>query len=140
MYKIRQAKATDYAAINKLNDVKVNMRLHEHDGTIEEDFYHDSLQNADSKWFLVEKSGEIKGFIFFTRHNEVLEIKKFTIHHNDRKKGLNEHLYQKLDQFATRNGVLLMKVFVSESHLDVIDFFERKGWEKENQGYVKYMK
>lgn len=132
MYKIRAAQADDYSAISQLNLIKENMQLDVNDSIIEEDFYYESLQEPDSKWFLVEKSGEIKAFTFFTvdRVNKVIEINKFTVSHNDRKKGLNEHLYKKIEQLASVNEITSIKVEISEDHMDVIDFFERKSLTK----------
>lgn len=142
MYKIRAAEATDYPVINRLNRTDENMQLKANDSIIEEDFYYKSLQHLDSNWFLVEKSGEVKAFIFLTmdRTNKVIEVKKFIIDHNDRKKGLIDHLYKKLEQVATWNEMTSLKIGISENHLDVIDFFERNGWIKENRWYVLYIK
>lgn len=142
MYKIREAKAADYPAINRLNNARENMQLIENNSILEEGFYHESLQDVDSNWFLVEKSGEVKAFIFFTidRTAKVMEIKKFTINHNDRKKGINDHLYKILEEVAGQSEVESIRVEISDSYLDVIDFFERNSWIKENQGYVKYRK
>lgn len=141
MYKIREAQTDDYQAISKLNDTNENMHLHENNATIEEDCYYESLQDVDSKGFLVENSGEIKAFTFFTidRFNHVIEVKKFTINHSDRKKGLGDHLHKKLEQVAGQSEVTRMQVIISESHIDIIDFFDRNGWVKENRWYVKYI-
>lgn len=142
MYKIRAVEETDYPAINQLNNSDENMQLQANDSIIGQDFYKQSLADFNSKWYLVEKSGEIKAFIFFTIDgaNGAIEVKKFTINYSDRKKGLHDHLYRKLEQIAVQRKATSLAVEISDRSLDVIDFFERNGWMKENQWYVKYMK
>lgn len=142
MYKIREAQAADYSAITQLYKSKENMHLKEKDSIIEEHFYNESLAESSTKWFVVEKSGEILAFTFFTidMENKGIEMKKCTIHSEYKKKGLNEHLYKKMEHIANLSGMTYMQADISLDNVDVIDFFERKGWKKENNIHVKYMK
>ncbi|WP_161493914.1 GNAT family N-acetyltransferase [Virgibacillus necropolis] len=142
MFKIRIPQASDYNEINHLFHSKENMHLADNDSIIEEDFYKESLSETTSKWFIIEKSGEVLAFIFFTidTDSKGIKVKKFTINNTYRKKGLNEHLYKKLEQVASQNDLVYMQVEISPDYLDVIDFFTRKGWIKENNCYVKYIK
>ncbi|ASK61406.1 hypothetical protein CFK37_04065 [Virgibacillus phasianinus] len=142
MYKIREALKSDYQVIKQLDGSEKNMHLNVNDSILEENIYKKSLCNSNSRWFLVEKSLEVKAFLFFLvdREKKVVEIKKFTINDSDKKKGLNEHLYRKVEQFAILQGMKSMRAEISADHLDVIDFFERKGWNYKNNRYEKYLK
>ncbi|WP_404451117.1 GNAT family N-acetyltransferase [Virgibacillus necropolis] len=142
MYKIREAQESDYKVINQLTSSQRNMHLNEKDSIIEQDLYNESLLKVDTRWFVVEKSGEVLALIFFTIDVESrgIDVKKFTIDSEYRKKGLNEHLYKKMEQVANRKSMTFMQVDISQEQREVIDFFEQKGWKTENNYYVKYIK
>lgn len=142
MYKIREAQLNDYAKVIELTKSQENMHLNNNDSMIEQDFYKESLIGTDTRWYVVEKSDEVLAYAFFTinQMNQEINLKKFIIGSEYTKKGLNEHLYRKMEQVALKKGVAYMKAEISEDQLDVMDFFERKGWNKEVDFYVKYMK
>ncbi|MFZ3580299.1 GNAT family N-acetyltransferase [Virgibacillus sp. DJP39] len=143
MYKIRQAQENDYETIFQLNNSLKNMRLLEVDSIIEREYYDQSLLREQDKWFVVENTGELIAFIYFTYDLNKLSIKNFIVHSDYKKKGIDEHLYKKMEQIAFNCKLMTMQVEISPEYTDVIDFFERKEWVKETgkkRLYLKYIR
>lgn len=142
MYRIREAKTTDYSAVHQLNHSENVLLLRENDCEIEAGNFEASLNDENARWYVVEKSGELLAFIFFLLEieNGGVQIKQFTVDADYGKKGLNEHLYKKLEQVAARRQADYMQADISQTQQEVIAFFDQKGWEKEGNCYIRYLK
>ncbi|WP_430788777.1 N-acetyltransferase family protein [Virgibacillus flavescens] len=141
MYKIRVAQPNDYEIVRQLNHSHESMKLKENEELIEESYYKESLSEDKTRWYVVEKTGKVLAFIFFVfdvGHGKI-DLKKLTIDGDYKKKGLNEHLYKKLEQAAERNNVNYIQAEISEEQHETIFFMEQKGWKKEGNFYVRHI-
>lgn len=133
------ARPNDYEIVRQLNNSIESMRLKQNDDCIEESYYKESLSKDKTRWYVVEKSGNVLAFIFFVfdvEHGRI-DLKELTIDGDYKKKGLNEHLYKKMEQAADRNNANYMQAEVSQEQHETMVFFEQKGWTREGNFYVR---
>ncbi|SDR04807.1 GNAT family N-acetyltransferase [Virgibacillus salinus] len=143
MYKLREVKYEDYEAINLLTNNKENTHLHDDVSYMEQAFFDRMLVDESIRWYAVEKDAHIRAFVLFQLDvsTKEIHIDRFTIDAAYKNKGLNEHLYSKVERLAERKSFTKMRTEISTTELDVYDFFESKGWIKaENGSYVLTMK
>lgn len=142
MYKLREVKNDDYESITLLTNNKENIHLHKNVSYMDKDFFGRMLLNEFTRWYAVEKDGEIRAFVLFQLDvpNKIIHIDRFTIDAAYKNKGLDEHLYSKVERLAERKSFSKMKTEISTSEVDVYDFFESKGWVNAEDGsYVLIM-
>lgn len=139
MYKIREARSEDFSTIAAIHDDPDHIHL-QMEAPMDEHAFHSIVCADDIKMYVVEKSGMIAAFISFRiqQQEQILFIQQFSIDHTYRKKGLDEHLYQKVERFAERAGMRHMVTYIRVDDHDVHDFFERKGWKRKVQEESKY--
>ncbi|MGP4107556.1 GNAT family N-acetyltransferase [Virgibacillus sp. L01] len=143
MYKLREVKYEDYEAIRLLTNNKENIHLHENISYMDKDFFDRMLLNESIRWYAVEKDAEIRAFVLFQLDvpNSIIHIDRFTIEAAYKNKGLDEHLYSKVERLAERKSFSKMQTEISTTEVDVYDFFESKGWVNAvNGSYVLIMK
>ncbi len=143
MYKLREVKYEDYEAIKLLTNNKENIHLHENIPYMDKDFFDRMLLNESIRWYAVEKDGHIRAFVLFQLDvpSKIIHINRFTIDAAYKNKGLDEHLYSKVERLAERKSFSKMQTEISTSEVDVYDFFENKGWVNAVDGsYVLIMK
>ncbi|GGB44409.1 hypothetical protein GCM10011409_22470 [Lentibacillus populi] len=141
MYKIREARLGDFAELAKLNDTCENIHLAAEPGKLEKEFFVDCLKQDNVRLLVVEKSGVIVAFILFRMDQTAGEfhIDKLSIKSGYAGKGLDEHLYQKLERLAVKKDAVQITATISTTNLAVHDFFKRNGWKQKNQVYIKYL-
>ncbi|MFB4168052.1 GNAT family N-acetyltransferase [Virgibacillus sp. JSM 102003] len=142
MYKLREVKYEDYEAIKLLTNNKENIHLHENVSYMDKDFFDRMLLNESIRWYAVEKDAQLHAFILFELDvpNKIIHINRFTIDAEYKDKGLDEHLYSKVERLAERKSFIKMQTEISTSEVDVYDFFESKGWvNASNESYVFIM-
>lgn len=137
MYKIREARTEDFSMIAVIHDDPAHIHLQK-EAPIDEQTFKSIIDTAHMKMYVVEKSGVIAAFLLFQidQQEQTLSIDNFSIDHAYRKKGLDEHLYLKVERLAIRTGLKRLVANINVDDPDVYDFFERKGWkqtEQENQ-------
>lgn len=143
MYKLREVNKRDYEAISLLNNNSENLHLNETESTIDKDFFDQMLLHESIRWYAVENSGQLLAFVLFRLETatKTIYIEKLTVDLAFKKKGLDEHLYSKVERLAERSGFITMKTEISTANLEVYDFFERKGWmQADNSVYVLKVK
>ncbi|MBP1948503.1 GNAT family N-acetyltransferase [Virgibacillus litoralis] len=144
MYKLREVKYEDYESIKLLTyNKEENIHLHENISYMDKVFFDRMLVDETVRWYAVEKDAQIRAFVLF--HLDVstkeIHIDRFTIDGTYKNKGLDEHLYSKVERLAEKKSFTKIKTEISTTELDVYDFFESKGWIKaENGSYVLTMK
>lgn len=133
MYKIREVKETDYDAINMLGH-EDNVHLQKFRSPIDDTVFQKILTDKSNRVYIVEKHSQMLAFIAFQLDYETstVHINKLTIDSAYVKKGLDEHLYSKVERLAERGGFAQMKAEITTSSRTVQDFFERNGWIKIN--------
>lgn len=141
MYKIREVKMEDFSELSELHDTRENIHLAANQENMAMDYFSNYLRRNDIRWYTVEKSGEMAAFILFQIDQAATEfhIAKLSIKANYAKKGLDEHLYQKMERLAKQKDVARITANISTENAAIHDFFARNGWVQENQMYVKYL-
>lgn len=140
MYKIREAKVDDYSMIATINDDPNNIHL-ANEPPIEKKCFEEVITAIDRGIYIVEKSGVMAAFVMFTLNEkeQSIYIEKLSIDKSFQKKGLDEHLYHKVERLADARKMEQMVISLKGDNPDVHDFFERKGWkraEQENKYYL----
>lgn len=134
MYKIREARSEDFPRIAAIHDDPGHIHL-KMEASIEEQYFKSAVAADDIKMYVVEKSGLIAAFIsFYIYHQkQTIFIDRLSIDNAYRKKGLDEHLYHKVERLAERIGMKRMLTDIKVDDPDVYEFFERKGWKRSVQ-------
>lgn len=129
MYKIREAKVEDFSMVAALSDDMDNSHIGM-DPPMEKDYFNAVITANHIRMYVVEKSGLIAAFVIFSLNEgeRSIFIDKFSIEKAYKKKGLDEHLYHKVEQLAEQKEFKLMAAGIQADDPDVYDFFERKGW------------
>lgn len=133
MYKLRQAVSEDFAALASIHDDPANTHLANKQEKLDKEFIEQVLQSETGRIYVVEKSGRIVGFIVFDikLNLGMLDIDLFSIHQTYEKKGIDEHLFQKVKRLAERQGIKQMKATLTTANPIVQTFFEEKGWQSD---------
>ena len=133
MYKIREAGREDFPKIAAIHNTPDHLHL-QIENPIDKQYFDMVISANDIKMYVVEKSGIVAAFILFRFDNDqVISIEKFSIDKSYRKKGLDEHLYHKVERLALRKGMKRMVIRKKIDNPDVYDFFERKGWQQSTE-------
>lgn len=134
MYKIREARMGDFSMVAAINDDTDNSHICM-DPPIEKEYFNAVVTANNIKSYVVEKSGLIAAFVIFSldEGERSICIDKFSIEKAYKKKGLDEHLYLKVEQLAKHRKFKLMVASIQTDDPDVHDFFERKGWEHDER-------
>ncbi|WP_106494979.1 GNAT family N-acetyltransferase [Lentibacillus sp. Marseille-P4043] len=141
MYKLREARMEDFPMISELSDNNENIHLAADEGEMGKDLFETILVQDDTRFYLVEKSGVIAAFLVFRidlTANE-FQIQKLSIVSSYENKGLDEHLYQKMEKLAKQKDVERLITTITTKNPNVHQFFSRKGWVKQNGVYVLNM-
>jgi len=133
MYKLREAVIEDFAALALIHNDPENSHLTDKQEKIDQDFIEQVLQSGAGRIYIVEKSGNIVGFILFhiKLDQGTIYIDHFSIHQAYERKGINEHLFQKVKRLAERQGIKQMKATLTTANPIVQTFFEEKGWQSD---------
>jgi|SRR5690625_4191 len=131
MYKLREAATKDFTEIAMIHDDPANSHLTDMQEKLDQEFFEQLLQSKEGRVYVVEKSGEIAGFILFhiSLEQSAIYIDHFSIHQAYEKKGIDEHLFQKVKRLAKRQGMKQMKATLTTVNPIVQTFFEEKGWQ-----------
>ncbi|WP_077324320.1 GNAT family N-acetyltransferase [Virgibacillus siamensis] len=132
MYKIREIKQSDQNAINELVQNENNMHIHQVETPISEEDFTKILNGNTERLYVIEKDAAIRAFIQFQLDDDArkIEIKKLTVENSYIKKGLDEHLYSKVERLANRKGYENMHTELTTSNAVVCTFFDEKGWQR----------
>ncbi|MGY0693623.1 N-acetyltransferase family protein [Virgibacillus sp. FSP13] len=138
MYKLREARMEDFPMISQLNDNKENIHLAAEEGEMEKELFETILTQDDTRIYVVEKSGIIAAFMVFRMDLTANEfhIQKLSIASSYENKGLDEHLYHKMERLANRKDVERLITTITTENPNVHQFFSRNGWVKQNDVYV----
>ncbi|WP_029269616.1 GNAT family N-acetyltransferase [Virgibacillus alimentarius] len=132
MYKIREARLEDFSEIARIHDNPVNDHLSNRQVNLDKALFVQIIEDEIGKIYLVEKSGSVVGFVLFyiNLSKRTLYIDRFSICKDYQKKGIDEHLYQKVKQFADRKKLEKMETQITTANPIVLTFFDEKGWKK----------
>ncbi|GAA0604570.1 hypothetical protein GCM10009001_22220 [Virgibacillus siamensis] len=134
MYKIRELKRTDIPAINALAENEGNIHLHQKEQPISDNTFDNIFAGNAERLYVIEESSAVRAFILFelNKESKQIYIHKLTVGTSYVKKGLDEHLYSKVERLAERNGYEQMLAEITTSSSIVHTFFEEKGWYRLN--------
>ncbi|PAV30600.1 hypothetical protein CIL05_05725 [Virgibacillus profundi] len=140
MFKIREATMEDYIKLQEITNDKSNIHI-KMESTLEKKELEEFIRSKNNRVYIVEDSGDPVAFIQFQLNEDnIISIERFSIEKNYKKKGIDEHLYSKLDRFANGQGITQMVVYIDAEDHTVYDFFERKGWKQGQQENIYYLK
>jgi|SRR5690625_222778 len=133
MYKLKEAAIEDFAALASIHNDPENSHLTDKQDKFDQAFFEQVLQSKTGRIYVVEKSGKIVGFILFhiKLDQGAIYIDHFSIHQAYEKKGIDEHLFQKVKRLAQRQGMKQMKAILTTANPIVQTFFEEKGWQSD---------
>lgn len=131
MYKIREARIKDFTVVAMIHDDPINSYLSNELEILDQSFFERIVESETAKIYLVEKSGEIVGFILFYVNMETSTIllKRFSIREEDQKKGIDEHLYHKVKKLAEQQEIKQMMAEITTTNPIVLTFFIEKNWQ-----------
>ncbi|WP_174615673.1 GNAT family N-acetyltransferase [Virgibacillus ihumii] len=134
MYKIREMKKTDINAINTLAEGEGNVHLHKKEQPVSEVTIENILAGNLERLYVIEESGAVRAFILFEldKESKQVHINKLTVEASYVKKGLDEHLYSKVERLADRGGYEQIMAEITTTSPVVHTFFEEKGWYRLN--------
>lgn len=133
MYKIREARIDDFTVVAMIHNDSMNSYLSNEQEILDQAFFEKIVESETAKIYVVEKSGEIVGFILFYVKMEAstIYIERFSIRKEDQKKGIDAHLYHKVKRLAERQEIKQMKAEITSANPIVLTFFNEKGWQLE---------
>src|SRR5699024_495851 len=130
VYKLREAVIEDFTDLALINDDPANSHLTDEQEKFSQAFCKQVLKSKTGRIYVVEKSGKIVGFILF--HIKIdqgtIDIDRFSIHQANERKGIDEHMSQKVKRLAKRQRIKQMKATLTTSNPIVQTFFEENGW------------
>jgi L-amino acid N-acyltransferase YncA len=131
MYRIREGTGTDFSEVAVVYHDPAHSHLSAAPGKLLLSDYEKYTVSEQRKVYLVEKSGEMAGFILFYENREegAVFISAFSIHENYVKKGIDEHLYHKMNRFAARRNMKQLQAEITTEDPIVRTFFREKGWQ-----------
>lgn len=140
MYKIRIASIDDSSMLADIHNDPSNIHILL-DSTIDKDYFEEVVKENDREIYVVEKSGVIVAFILIhlNKKEQTIFIDRFSIDKYYKKKGLDEHLYQKVERLAKQKSVKQIVTSINVIDSYVYDFFERKGWNQADRKDQYYL-
>lgn len=134
MFKIREMNRSDIIAINVLAEEKKNVHLHQEEQPISDTTFENILAGNTERLYVIEKSGVIRAFILFQLNDELkqIRIKMLTIEASYNKKGLDEHLYSKVERLAEKKRYEQMLAEITTENETIQTFFDENGWQRMN--------
>ncbi|WP_188456083.1 GNAT family N-acetyltransferase [Virgibacillus oceani] len=141
MYKLREAGYEDFSEVSRINNTKKNSHLTDTYFQLDKTSFTAIMEAENRKLYLVEKNGSIAAFLLFRidHGSRTIFIEELSIDADFEKKGLDEHLYQKVERFAGKKGISQLFAAITTKNTGVHQFFEQKGWKREKEVYVLNM-
>lgn len=130
MYRLREAGIEDFPKVAGIHDDPAGSHLHYRQEKLDQVYYEEVIGGKLSKIYLVEKSREPAGFILFRINPEGLSIfiEQLSIQEDYVKKGIDEHLHDKVKRFAERQHMKQLTAIITTVHPVVRTFFDEKDW------------
>ncbi|WP_099156533.1 GNAT family N-acetyltransferase [Virgibacillus ndiopensis] len=142
MFKLREARYEDFSEISRINNTNENVHLSVKQDQIDKAFFTKIIEEDHRRIYLVEKTGRIIAFLLFRIDSisSIIYIDELSIDASYEKKGLDEHLYQKVERIAEKKGIKQLMARITTENADVHNFFARKGWVQDSNKYLLNMK
>ncbi|MEM4181653.1 MAG: GNAT family N-acetyltransferase [Candidatus Pacearchaeota archaeon] len=91
------------------------------------------------KVYVFSERKKIKGFIGFELHGSYIYLKNIAVLSKYRGKGIGKHLLNFLENYAKKNKIGQIEMFVERKNNKMINFIEKRGYLK-GKNFVYYMK
>ncbi|WP_077624092.1 GNAT family N-acetyltransferase [Sediminibacillus massiliensis] len=143
MFKIREGKMEDFKQILPIYREQHQLRVDEQpdyyketDTPITEEYLTHVLEDDHTRMYVVENAGSLVAFTVFhyfsnqetvsTKEYVTVMVDEFYVTKENLRKGIDQHLFEKIKRFAAGKGAKEIKMEIPVSREETIEYYEER--------------